>query len=532
MAREVVVTFTRGLEVVVGEIAVGAGGVADHGALTGLADDDHLQYHNDARGDLRYDPIGAAAAAQVAAEATHTTELGTHTTDGDAHGAATALATHVAAPDPHPTYLTQAEGDSFYDIIGAAAAAQTAAEATAATALGAHTADGDAHGAATALAAHAATQTAHGDFLLLDCSNDPITGALTTQAVTPDTNQTRGLGTDSNRFFDVRGRIGVFVGSSDASGGISTGGARLFGDATPAGLMAGNSHSGGAGAATHFLQSGAFKGVACVGNVFASSTGYALMSNRSGGSCLFGSAYTAGAGNAILEATSFGNFTAAYSYAGANTHRWSNNAAGGFLAGYSAGAATTTITNSGAGCFTSVRTSGTGIVAVDNAGEGGFVQGRVTGTLGATNRLRTTATGDGGFAQGIVSGANAEITASEAGAFAQGQANASVMTASGAGSFAHGRAASGNAITASSAGALAVGDSASGTIVASAVNANQFGPGTNAQPDSLAVGDMAGTGLRLIAAGAPATPVNGDFWQANGSIYCRTGGVTKNLDLI
>lgn len=32
-------------------------GVTDHGALTGLADDDHTQYHNDARGDARYAPI-------------------------------------------------------------------------------------------------------------------------------------------------------------------------------------------------------------------------------------------------------------------------------------------------------------------------------------------------------------------------------------------------------------------------------------------------------------------------------------------
>ena len=32
----------------------GGGGVTDHGALTGLGDDDHSQYHNDARGDTRY----------------------------------------------------------------------------------------------------------------------------------------------------------------------------------------------------------------------------------------------------------------------------------------------------------------------------------------------------------------------------------------------------------------------------------------------------------------------------------------------
>ncbi len=32
----------------------GGTGVTDHGALTGIADDDHSQYHNDTRGDLRY----------------------------------------------------------------------------------------------------------------------------------------------------------------------------------------------------------------------------------------------------------------------------------------------------------------------------------------------------------------------------------------------------------------------------------------------------------------------------------------------
>lgn len=36
----------------------GGGGVTDHGALTGLGDDDHTQYHNDARGDARYSLLG------------------------------------------------------------------------------------------------------------------------------------------------------------------------------------------------------------------------------------------------------------------------------------------------------------------------------------------------------------------------------------------------------------------------------------------------------------------------------------------
>jgi hypothetical protein len=51
----------------IGETAPAAAG-GDHGALTGLADDDHPQYHNDARGDARYDPLGAAAAAAAASQ--------------------------------------------------------------------------------------------------------------------------------------------------------------------------------------------------------------------------------------------------------------------------------------------------------------------------------------------------------------------------------------------------------------------------------------------------------------------------------
>lgn len=39
--------------------AVSSGsGVTDHGLLTGLADDDHTQYHTDARGDARYSLLG------------------------------------------------------------------------------------------------------------------------------------------------------------------------------------------------------------------------------------------------------------------------------------------------------------------------------------------------------------------------------------------------------------------------------------------------------------------------------------------
>jgi hypothetical protein len=39
-------------------VTISTSGATDHGQLTGLADDDHAQYHNNARGDARYSPLG------------------------------------------------------------------------------------------------------------------------------------------------------------------------------------------------------------------------------------------------------------------------------------------------------------------------------------------------------------------------------------------------------------------------------------------------------------------------------------------
>ena len=48
-------TLDGTVTVSVADLASASSGVADHGALTGLADDDHPQYHTDARGDARGD---------------------------------------------------------------------------------------------------------------------------------------------------------------------------------------------------------------------------------------------------------------------------------------------------------------------------------------------------------------------------------------------------------------------------------------------------------------------------------------------
>ncbi len=53
---------STGAEAALGSGGGGGGSVTDHGALTGLTDDDHVQYLNNARGDARYDALGTSAA--------------------------------------------------------------------------------------------------------------------------------------------------------------------------------------------------------------------------------------------------------------------------------------------------------------------------------------------------------------------------------------------------------------------------------------------------------------------------------------
>jgi hypothetical protein len=261
------------------------------------------------------------------------------------------------------------------------------------------------------------------------------------------------------------------------------------------------------------------------------------MSNRSGGSSLFGSAYTYGAGNATVEATAFGNFTTAYAYASGNNHAFQNFGSGSFMAGYSQGpgVCTAQITPQGAGAFMVVRPQATQATATATAiasQAGAFVQGSIVANRpGLTNSM--SATGRGAFAQGrvegLIGGAAASIVASGEGSFAQGQAFGHDILASGNGALAQGLAAI-NDITASGSGSLARGDATAGNILASATNSIQFGPGTNSLADSLQIGNA---GIRIKGtAGAPGTMQDGDIWFASGSVYVRTGGVTKNLDAV
>lgn len=118
--------------------AQGSGGVGitDHGLLTGLSDDDHPQYINVARGDARYSVLG-------------------HT---HAYETAGTVAAHEAAGNPHPIYLTQAEGSALYEPLGGGGGAVSAADITDSTSDGRALLTGNLAAQKTALSINHASQ--------------------------------------------------------------------------------------------------------------------------------------------------------------------------------------------------------------------------------------------------------------------------------------------------------------------------------------------------------------------------------------
>lgn len=105
--------------------AAAAGGVTDHGALSGLADDDHTQYHTDTRGDARYsllahnhagtyEPSGEVAAHAALTTVAHGISAfgATLIDDADAATARTTLGLGTAATTAATDYATAAQGST------------------------------------------------------------------------------------------------------------------------------------------------------------------------------------------------------------------------------------------------------------------------------------------------------------------------------------------------------------------------------------------------------------------------------------
>lgn len=90
---------------------LGGSGITDHGALTGLADDDHPQYQlrsekNTAGGYAGLDGSALLPDNRLPASIARDTEV------------SAAVAAHEGAADPHAVYLTQPEGDARYAALG------------------------------------------------------------------------------------------------------------------------------------------------------------------------------------------------------------------------------------------------------------------------------------------------------------------------------------------------------------------------------------------------------------------------------
>lgn len=108
-----------------GNIVVPTSGVTDHGALTGLTDDDHPQYHTDTRGDVRYytkaqmdsslatkENVGVASASM----ASHLAAVDPHTQYALDSDLTSSLSTKQDKISEHRRYLTDASPDPYYAV--------------------------------------------------------------------------------------------------------------------------------------------------------------------------------------------------------------------------------------------------------------------------------------------------------------------------------------------------------------------------------------------------------------------------------
>lgn len=108
-----------------GDAGTGGGGVTDHGALTGLSDDDHPQYHNNARGDARYVGLTDSRLTDSRTPTAHThpaTEVSDSTTVGRSvltaattTAARTAIGAGTSSLALGSTSSTAAAGDHNHD---------------------------------------------------------------------------------------------------------------------------------------------------------------------------------------------------------------------------------------------------------------------------------------------------------------------------------------------------------------------------------------------------------------------------------
>jgi hypothetical protein len=192
-----------------------------------------------------------------------------------------------------------------------------------------------------------------------------------------------------------------------------------------------------------------------------------------------------------------------------------------------AGQACDITAGSGSIAFGTITPINGGVRSIKATGAGAFAMGRIF-TFGTSASIE--ATGSASFAMGDCQSSGA-IKATSLGTFAFGSCTGTgSITAIAAGSFAGGASFTGG-ITASGQGSFAWANVNVTPCTASGTNAVQFGPGTNAQIDSLQVG-IAGTGIAIKGTnGAFTTPANGQIYTVSGDVRIRSNAHDVSVDL-
>lgn len=322
-----------------------------------------------------------------------------------------------------------------------------------------------------------------------------FTGTQQTQALTPSATNTYAVGTTSLRYTDFFGqRLNAVVGTPST---LTNTGTYLL--SARFGTGTGTKNLSVTSASLNSVQT-------FVGSINAGS-GQTAAATLSGSShTFFGNLGFSSGANATLTLAGVGNFASAV-IDGAGTLSTGANDEGVFLHGRVSGGLLQSVDAYGSFVQGFAVSSGAGPGAISVGDGAGFVGGCFA--QGATIDGQLKAGADGAFAQGY-SLENCLISASGLGAMARGYAADGDIIASQDGAVALGIVDAGFDITASGHGSLAIGDADTAAITASASNAAQFGPGTNAQSNSLKIG---AAGLRLKGTtGAPGTPVNGDIY--------------------
>lgn len=328
--------------------------------------------------------------------------------------------------------------------------------------------------------------------LRLDAANGPLTGPLTTQSLLPDGDDLRNIGAVDSQYERIFGEVGIFINANTNDPDII-----LPPDSdNVSGIVAGSQQ--GPGQTRHVLGI-LYPAAGIMASAHTTdAAGVARVEALGNGSVVFGSAIANGPSAYCLLRTTY--------------------PAASILAG----------------------AYGSGNAQVLSRGLGSSIRGVAwASAAGSTARLDAYSTGGDVFGAAVSYGTGEALIytyrgGASAGGFASqtvGNANNATIESRGYGSWAHGYARSGVGgparVTANANGCLAFGFAGDNQVIeALAVNAAQFGVGSNNQIDSLQVGSQ----MRMKGTvGPPTIPHDGDMWVNNNFTYIQSNGLAVQI---